>query len=84
MLDIEIVTPKKVIYSGTANMVQVPGSKSPFQILNNHVPIVSNLVEGILRIQKQDNSEISFNITSGVVELNNNKVSVIVESAVEN
>ena len=50
LLQVEIVTPQRVIFSGTAQSVTVPGSKSPFQVLFNHAPIVSSLDCGLTKL----------------------------------
>jgi F-type H+-transporting ATPase subunit epsilon len=82
MLQVDIVTPAKVIYSGLAESVTVPGSKSPFQILNNHAPIVSSLDDGIVKVVTDTHQELVYKTSSGFVELQHNKISVLVESAV--
>lgn len=82
MLQVDIVTPAKVIYSGLAESVTVPGSKSPFQILNNHAPIVSSLENGKVKVVTDTHEELVFQTSSGFVELQKNKLSVLVESAV--
>ena len=43
---LEIVTPEASLVSGEVNSVTVPGVDGPFQMLNNHAPIVSLLGEG--------------------------------------
>lgn len=82
MLNVEIVTPQRIVYNGIASAVSVPGAKSPFQILTNHVPIVSSLVQGDVRVKEANGTETIFEISSGILEMHDNTVSVIVESAV--
>ncbi len=82
MLNVEIVTPQRIVYNGIASAVSVPGAKSPFQILNNHVPIVSSLVQGNVTVKEVNGTETIFEISSGILEMHNNTVSVIVESAI--
>lgn len=81
LLDVEILTPQKVIYSGKAISVSVPGSLSPFQVLYNHAPIVSSLDFGIVKIVNEDNSKIFFAIQEGFTEVRSNRVSILVDSA---
>lgn len=82
-LYVEIITPKEVIYKGDAQSVTVPGSKSPFQILFNHAPIVSSLDKGQIKIAGTDNKETIYATGTGFVELQNNRVSILVEDALE-
>lgn len=81
-LYLEIITPKEVIYKGDVQSVTVPGTKSPFQILFNHAPIVSSLDEGQLKIAGTDNKEITYATGTGFVELQNNRISILVEDAI--
>ena len=83
-LNIEIVTPQKVIYTGEANSVILPGQDGSFQVLIDHAPIVSSLNKGKILIKDTDNISQAFASTNGFVEVRNNKVSILVESAVNN
>jgi len=81
-LFIEIVTPQKVIFSGWGESVTVPGSKSPFQVLFNHAPIVSSLDTGLVKIVSGSNI-LWYAISTGFIEVHKNKVSILVETAEE-
>ncbi|MBE7640816.1 MULTISPECIES: hypothetical protein [Salegentibacter] len=48
---LEIVTPEAVVFKADINAVKVPGHAGEFQMLNNHAPIVSTLVEGEVKIE---------------------------------
>ncbi len=76
---IEIVTPDMMLFSGEVRLVEVPGSKGPFVMLNNHAPIMSLLEKGSLRIIEENSRERVFEITGGVVENIHNKLVVLVE-----
>ncbi|PKL80880.1 MAG: ATP synthase F1 subunit epsilon [Ignavibacteriae bacterium HGW-Ignavibacteriae-4] len=82
ILYLEIITPKEVIFKGDVQAVTVPGSKSPFQILFNHAPIVSSLDEGQIKIADANNKELVYTNGTGFVELQNNRISILVEDAV--
>jgi len=81
ILDVEIVTPQMVIFEGKAQSVTVPGSKSPFQILFNHAPIVSTLDVGLTRIVDEGGNLHLFATGTGFTEVHRNKISILVESA---
>lgn len=46
MLTLRIVSPERIVFTGEVDSVLVPGTVGPFEILNNHAPIISTLVEG--------------------------------------
>lgn len=82
-IDVEIITPQKKIYNGKVISVSVPGSQSPFQILYNHAPIVSSLDTGVITLNDVESGNHFYAITSGFIELSNNKLSVLVENALD-
>ncbi|MFP4662987.1 MAG: ATP synthase F1 subunit epsilon [Bacteroidales bacterium] len=79
MLNVEIISPEKSLFEGECEMVQVPGAKGAFQILNMHAPIISTLVEGKVRVLGVRGKEEFFEISSGVVECHDNKIIILVE-----
>ena len=77
---VEIYTAEKNEFSGEAKIVKLPGVNGSFEIMNNHAPIISTLEQGKIKIVDNDNKENFFDIKSGVVETNNNKVIILVET----
>ena len=85
---LEIVTPEASLVSGEVSSVTVPGMDGEFQMLNNHAAIVSLLVKGNVKFDgspaitegfedkfvKVGDGKWSLAITSGTVEMNNNKI----------
>ena len=81
LINLEIVTPEKVIYRGTARAVTVPGTVGSFQILYNHAPIISTLETGAIKVIDENGSEIYYVVTGGFVEVKDNNVAVLADSA---
>lgn len=77
----DIVTPDKKVFSGEIQSIQVPGSSGSFEVLYNHAPIVSTLMDGKIRIRTSEGSTEMYNTYGGVIEVQNNKVSVLLEKA---
>ena len=82
-MTLEILTPESKIFSGDVYGVQLPGISGSFELLEKHAPMVSALKNGTLKILKDKNATTSYSIQSGFVEVLNNKVTVLVEGAVE-
>ena len=78
---LEIITPDKAIFSGEVKLVQLPGTKGLFEILNNHAPIISTLEKGRIKVIESTGNKLFFEIDGGVVENKSNKIIVLVESA---
>ena len=51
-LQLEIVTPEKLAYSGRGRPVVLPGSEGELGVLPHHAPLVSTLGAGELRLRK--------------------------------
>jgi len=49
-MQLEIITPETVLFTGEADAVQLPGINGSFQVLNSHAPIVSALKKGIIKV----------------------------------
>jgi len=75
---VEIVTPDKEIFSGTASLVQLPGLDGLFEILENHAALVAALSKGKIKLISE-NETLFFEINGGVVEVLKNKVQVLAE-----
>lgn len=75
----EIITPEKKLFAGDVVMVRVPGTSGSFQILHNHAPIVSTLEKGIITIRTEDGTEHNFDVDSGLVECEQNRIVILIE-----
>lgn len=77
-LDVRIVTQERLLYQGEADMVIVPGIEGELGILPNHVPLLSRLDYGVLRL-KRDGEEEIFTVFGGVVEVQPSRVIVLAD-----
>lgn len=57
---LEIVSPEAILFSSEVDSVTVPGIDGEFQMLNNHVPIVSLLVQGTIKISTHTQSHLVY------------------------
>ncbi|MFH6603331.1 FoF1 ATP synthase subunit delta/epsilon [Maribacter algicola] len=90
---LEIVSPEATLFSGEVTSVTVPGINGEFQMLNNHAPIVSLLQAGDVKVDgdvsideehenkfsKDDKGRTVLAISSGTVEMKDNKVIVLAD-----
>jgi F-type H+-transporting ATPase subunit epsilon len=74
MLEVVVTTPQKIVFEGKAKSVILPGEQGVCEALSFHKPFLSRLVSGRLIIDQQ-----AFLIRRGVIGINNNKASIIVE-----
>ena len=81
-MQLDIVTPEKKAFSDEIDSVVVPGSEGEMGILKSHAPIVTTLAPGELRYLK-GGEEHSLAIGTGIVEVSNDRVSVLTDMALE-
>lgn len=74
---LEIITPDKEVFKGDVKLVNVPGKKGSFEILENHASIISTLNEGVVRFVDMQGKEANVDLTGGVVEVKKNKVIIL-------
>jgi len=77
---LEIITPDKTVYSGHVKLVQLPGSKGTFEILNHHAAIISTLAKGKIKVVEESGNELFFEVDGGIIENLDNKIIVLAES----
>jgi F-type H+-transporting ATPase subunit epsilon len=79
-LHLEIVTSERTVFEGKADMVTVPGGGGEMGILPNHAPVLSTLKPGELRV-KIGNETQEFAIGGGFIDIHNNRVIILADSA---
>lgn len=80
MLNLEIVTPEKSVFSDTVESVSVPTISGEIGILTNHAPLISGLKSGVLSYLKNGAIE-RMVVAGGFVEVSDNKVSILADTA---
>ncbi|XWN34647.1 MAG: ATP synthase F1 subunit epsilon [Roseivirga sp.] len=78
-IQLTIITPDKTLFEGPVQRVTLPGSAGSFQVLANHAPLVSTLQQGAV-LYKKGQQEHTLVIEEGLVEVLNNRVTVLLAS----
>ncbi|TAK53478.1 MAG: F0F1 ATP synthase subunit epsilon [Bacteroidetes bacterium] len=78
---LEIVTPQRVVFKGDVNSFTAPGVMGSFQVLFNHAPLLSTIGIGEAKLRDAGGNEIRYATGGGFVEVLNNKVTMLAESA---
>ena len=79
---LEILTPNGVIFDDNAVSVVLPGEEGEFGVLARHSSLTTLLEAGVVDVEKEDKSIESILINWGVVQVDEEKVIVLVEGAV--
>ncbi|MFM8620851.1 MAG: F0F1 ATP synthase subunit epsilon [Candidatus Nanopelagicaceae bacterium] len=80
MLNVELVSPEKKVWSGEAVSVSARTLEGDLGILTDHAPLLGVLVDGKVTIKGTDGSVSEFNVAGGFLSVSNNRVSILAEA----
>ncbi len=80
-MHLSLLSREKPLFSGEVQTIRLPGSMAPFQILKGHADLITTLERGTLTYVPKYGEVTSILIKEGVVKVENNKVTVLVEPA---
>ena len=81
ILQLEIVTPRRVVFKGEVTSFSAPGVVGGFQVLYNHAPLLSSLKIGEVKIKEVSGAEFHYAISGGFVEVRENHILLLAETA---
>lgn len=79
-LKLEVVTPEAIAYSEDVDFVVLPGSEGELGVFPRHVPVLTTLQPGELRILKEGRETV-LAVGEGFVEIKGDAVSVLTDMA---
>ncbi len=81
-LTLEIVTPEGRVYSNTVETVVIPTTEGEIGILPGHIPLLTQVDSGDLRVTK-DGQVVHLAVGGGFVQVEGDLVSVLAEHAIK-
>ncbi|HSX09748.1 MAG TPA: ATP synthase F1 subunit epsilon [Candidatus Saccharimonadales bacterium] len=80
-MDLQIVTPEKVVYEGEVAEIYIKTADGPLGIFPHHINLFSKIVPGELKLKVGGHDEFMA-LTGGFMEIQNNKVTILADYAV--
>lgn len=80
-VELEIVTPAKLLLSDRADMVVVPGGEGDFGILPGHAPMLSTIRAGTINVYSDNKITAKIFIEGGFAEVTAERCTVLAEEA---
>ena len=77
---LEIVTPRKVVFSSEVTSFSAPGVVGGFQVLKSHAPLLSSIAIGEVKLIDISGQEFKYATSGGFVEGHENKVVMLAET----
>ena len=82
-IHVDVVSAEESIFSGEAKFVALPGESGELGILPRHVPLITRIKPGAVRIQRADNDEEEFVfVAGGILEIQPGTVTVLADTAI--
>jgi F-type H+-transporting ATPase subunit epsilon len=78
---VDIVSPSGRVFNGEATRIKAPGVEGSFEVLKNHAPMIAAIEVGTIVVTGADGNPITIATSGGFVEVQNNTVSVVAETA---
>ncbi len=80
--ELSIISAESKVFEGKVENILVPGMVGDFLVLSNHAPCISSIRPGFLEFSEGTNDKQRYFVSGGIIEVINNMVSVLVDSAV--
>jgi|TARA_B100000287_G_scaffold59608_1_gene52264 F-type H+-transporting ATPase subunit epsilon len=81
--NLEIISPQKIFFNDEIDLCILPGVEGDFGILKNHMPFLTTLRIGIAYVYKNKKLIETFLINGGVLEVNENKCTLLTEDIIK-
>jgi F-type H+-transporting ATPase subunit epsilon len=81
-IHVDVVSAEKLIFSGNAKFVALPGESGELGILKGHTPIITRIRPGSVRIEKEDGDEEFVFVAGGYLEVQPDCVTVLADTAI--
>ena len=81
-MQLDIITPEKVIFSATISMVGIPGTLGDFGVLPGHAPFISTIRPGVITIDSEGVQK-KLAVMSGIAEVVPDRCIILAENIVD-
>ena len=81
-IHVDVVSAEESIFSGEAKFVALPGEAGELGILPGHIPLITRIKPGAVRIEKVDGGEEFVFVAGGILEVQPHCVTVLSDTAI--
>jgi F-type H+-transporting ATPase subunit epsilon len=81
-IHVDVVSAEESLFSGEATFVVLPGEAGELGIYPRHIPLITRIKPGSVRIQKPDGTEELVFVAGGILEVQPKVVTVLADTAV--
>jgi len=81
-IHIDVVSAEELIFSGEAKFVSLPGESGELGILPGHIPLITRIQPGPVRIEKTDGTDEFVFVAGGILEIQPKCITVLADTAI--
>tara|TARA_B100001029_G_C14725043_1_gene267193 strand:- start:160 stop:420 length:261 start_codon:yes stop_codon:yes gene_type:complete len=79
--NLEVISPEKILIKNQVSSVGIPAFEGEMTILSNHIPLITFLRPGVIKITNSENLE--YFVEEGTVEFSNNNLIILSSSIID-
>lgn len=79
----ELVSPERLLVSGEAESVLIPGTEGYFQVMANHAPVMSTIKPGVVDVEMAGGESARYVIFGGFADVSPAGCTILAEHAVD-
>lgn len=79
----ELVSPEKLLFSGEAAEVMVPGTEGYFTVMKDHAPFISTVKPGIVEAKLSNGEDMKIFVRGGLADVSPSGFTLLAETAVD-
>lgn len=77
----ELVSPEKLVFSGSATEVMVPGTEGYFTVMKDHAPFISTVKPGVVEAKLESGEDMKVFIPGGLADVSPAGFTLLAEMA---
>ncbi len=81
-IHVDVVSAEESIFSGEAKFVALPGETGELGILPGHIPLITRIKPGAVRIEKAEGGEEFVFVAGGILEVQPHCITVLSDTAI--
>ena len=80
MYHLQVMTPEQIVFDDQVIALIASGEQGYLGVLTDHAPLITSLKAGVLIITDKSKIKLYYKASTGFLEVNHNKASIIVET----
>ncbi|MEP2942332.1 MAG: F0F1 ATP synthase subunit epsilon [Hyphomicrobiales bacterium] len=77
----ELVSPEKLVFSGNATEVMVPGTEGYFTVMKDHAPFISTVKPGVVEAKLESGEDMKVFVPGGLADVSPSGFTLLAELA---